>query len=170
MWKCAVYPQLWSFLGVLTYMPKLWAAIQMGCAQGRLSGIELGYTVWCYTMGWLNVNSAPEGSGIECNTSIMGLCLECTTPIRCDIGRVFLLRWGCLHKNRNKNCQFLLVCKLGFTNVYFVVVALVPVLSHVIISYWIKHITVASLNFLSLLLYVACSFLFERRLCHRCSV
>lgn len=48
--------------------------------------------------------------------------------------------------------------------------ALVPVLSHVIISYWIKHVTAASLNFLSLQLYVACSFLFEKRLCHRCSV
>lgn len=48
--------------------------------------------------------------------------------------------------------------------------ALIPVISHVIISYWIKHVTGASLNFLSLLLYVACSFLYERRLCHRCPV
>lgn len=48
--------------------------------------------------------------------------------------------------------------------------ALIPVISHVTISYWIKPITVASLNFLSLLLYVACRFLYERRLCHRCSV
>lgn len=103
---------LWTLLGVLTYTPNLWAAIQMGSAQGRHSGIELGYTVWCYTVEWLNVTSAPEGSGIECNTSIMGLCLEFKTSIRCDLGTVFLLHWGCLHKNRNKNCQFLLVCKL----------------------------------------------------------
>lgn len=49
-------------------------------------------------------------------------------------------------------------------------IILIPVLFHVIISYWIKHVTVASLNFLSLLLYVARSFLFGRRLCQRCSV
>lgn len=74
--------------------------------------MELGYVVWCYSVKWLNVTSAPEGSGIECNTSIMWLCLECTASIRCDLETVFLLRWGCLNKNRNKNCQFLPVCKL----------------------------------------------------------
>lgn len=103
---------LWTLLSVVTCMTDLWAAVQMGCAQGRHSGIELGYVVWCYTVEWLNATSVPEGSGIEYNTSIMGLCLECTTSVRCDLGTVFPLQWGCLCKNRNKNCQFLLVCKL----------------------------------------------------------